>query len=878
MSPSPAPQTLQDDSDVPPHTKSPTPEPLPESDIIQMRRKVVEMRSTDEAGTRLTPREKELAEMVLRLTAVVRPDSDQLVQQADMISALIQQRDLLLYQAEEKRLQWSSEKDGWARMAEALLAQQARNRSNSERDEVRCCFMACIGCWPVHRFILDDTVVFGTLTVFTPLRQTNKGLRQLLDESQSRSHMLESELTRLRPLLLMQPLMSRSSIPPPTPQPKSHARRRKKDTVTTEDEDHGPSEDEPPADPFNTPSQPSQSQATPRAKTRKSEAPNSVHRFAISHRRRPSQKVVSRGLSADARTEHLLLAARKIGKHRAGIMSGMVQHLEEKERERRREESAMTAVASTPKTPKHNMSHSAYASEGGYVYLNGPMQPRSGMQPVPLFIPAYPHHILQTPSSSTTAPSAASSTQKINQGTGTNNPPTPLDSLLNAARSMMREDIDAEGDEDEEVDVVGDSPGAAAGTRHTRSRDLLGSPVPKRRKVTARTDKLATSHDSTSRATNDPSTSSMNTVGVANAGAGRVRSALDVLADQAAAFSTQEPSTVPSETQPQTRVKGKERAPTQPQEILNSTPKSRGRTKSRQEPESDARSSVTPTSRSKTPQSDLGGNPTESARSAQPEAGGGSSLEALVDPGGGTSGASSNPFNPSSSQTLGLTLSFDNNEITGNNDARDPQSQDTSSLHVDESGDATPRQGSRTQTMHSEQGSSMREAEDECHEASPPPQNSEVIPSGDQNGEIPGSGPISSVAPKNKDIIRVAEQDMPSPGQPTKRQRSPYVKWSREEDELLAQAVAKHGQKWDLVQKALPSRGYHQVRQRWLRKLGVFDSKPDLSSYQTAASTFPSTSRGEGVEPKGNPKLGLAPLSSERMISGIVGRPPSMPS
>ncbi|KAG1896407.1 uncharacterized protein F5891DRAFT_1246891 [Suillus fuscotomentosus] len=101
------------------------------------------------------------------------------------------------------------------------------------------------------------------------------------------------------------------------------------------------------------------------------------------------------------------------------------------------------------------------------------------------------------------------------------------------------------------------------------------------------------------------------------------------------------------------------------------------------------------------------------------------------------------------------------------------------------------------------------------------------------------------------------------------------VKWSKEEDDLLAQAVAKYGQKWDLVQKALPSRGYHQVRQRWLRKLGVFDSKPDLSSFQTGS--FPSASRlGETpgspvtAEPPPNPKLGLAPLSSELAFSSFL--------
>jgi hypothetical protein len=34
---------------------------------------------------------------------------------------------------------------------------------------------------------------------------------------------------------------------------------------------------------------------------------------------------------------------------------------------------------------------------------------------------------------------------------------------------------------------------------------------------------------------------------------------------------------------------------------------------------------------------------------------------------------------------------------------------------------------------------------------------------------------------KNKEVTRVVGQDVP------KRQRSPYVKWSKEEDDLLAQ-------------------------------------------------------------------------------------------
>jgi hypothetical protein len=61
---------------------------------------------------------------------------------------------------------------------------------------------------------------------------------------------------------------------------------------------------------------------------------------------------------------------------------------------------------------------------------------------------------------------------------------------------------------------------------------------------------------------------------------------------------------------------------------------------------------------------------------------------------------------------------------------------------------------------------------------------------------------------------------------PPRRTRSPYLKWTKEEDELLTRAVMEHGEKWDLVSKCVPTRSYHQVRQRWLRKTGAFDKKP----------------------------------------------------
>ncbi|KAG1897736.1 uncharacterized protein F5891DRAFT_914587, partial [Suillus fuscotomentosus] len=67
--------------------------------------------------------------------------------------------------------------------------------------------------------------------------------------------------------------------------------------------------------------------------------------------------------------------------------------------------------------------------------------------------------------------SASSSTHQLKkqQGARTQNPPTPLDSLLSAARSMM------DNEEDEEETVIG--------TRRSRSSDIPDSPVPKRRKI-----------------------------------------------------------------------------------------------------------------------------------------------------------------------------------------------------------------------------------------------------------------------------------------------------------------------------------------------------------------------------------------------------------
>lgn len=54
------------------------------------------------------------------------PSPAQLLLQAQTISSLLEQRNYLIREAEEQRARWESERDGWGRMAEALIAQRHR--------------------------------------------------------------------------------------------------------------------------------------------------------------------------------------------------------------------------------------------------------------------------------------------------------------------------------------------------------------------------------------------------------------------------------------------------------------------------------------------------------------------------------------------------------------------------------------------------------------------------------------------------------------------------------------------------------------------------------------------------------------------------------
>lgn len=86
---------------------------------------------------------------MLKLTSPTHPSPSQLFRQAETISGLTEQRNFLIREAEEQRARWESEKVGWERMAEALIAQRHRTGKGTEgpsgyvtKDDVRDCFLA----------------------------------------------------------------------------------------------------------------------------------------------------------------------------------------------------------------------------------------------------------------------------------------------------------------------------------------------------------------------------------------------------------------------------------------------------------------------------------------------------------------------------------------------------------------------------------------------------------------------------------------------------------------------------------------------------------------------------------------------------------------
>ncbi|KII94575.1 hypothetical protein PLICRDRAFT_86077 [Plicaturopsis crispa FD-325 SS-3] len=852
-SPSPAAADLADR----PRTRSASPdlEPLDADEVQAIRRRVVQMNLAKSSSAPSNSREKELADMVMKLTSTIasQPSHNQVVHQASTIAALTSQRNFLIQEGDAQRARWESEKEGWERMAEALIAQRGKVVVGNKDEES------------------DRHMSLHELD--------NKTLKQKLTESQARLHLLEAELSKLRPLLLMAPTHTSTH---------SRHHRSSRPLITIDERSNDDLGDDTAVAGSST------GAGTKQHQSNISRRGSQVKAAMASQARKQMHAQRGSPLLSDARAEHLLLAARKIGRERAGWIATTKERRRErkreeerarkeleKERERERERAAQMQTQS-PKTPRRLQSQQ---QSSGYMYTYSPGQP--------MLVPGYQN----------TPQAQGSSAQAQGQA-------TPLDSLLSAARSM------------EHV------PGG--GGRKGRPIDAPDTPVPKRRKLGSGDTAL------------DVGTSANGS----GSGTGRMRSALDVLADQAAAFSSTTPkasAAATSKKRAKAKGKGKGKQKEKEKEKEQSAavddndepdndtprpsspgpsalpPKARERRlhQKRDQPpgEHDANSSFT---------SFRGEWGTGPPRLAPVSVWGTEPTPAVPD--------SSSPIRPAATadETVqGTPLQTDDaadvngtETVATGSAARDdidmaspppPQTtphfdRETTPIVLKPDGAGTPPQPSPSSTLSVFcTPPSITTAEDTVspHSSSfslAPPipslrSQSEHIPNDAEDSttarSVNGLSRRASSIPLESTQMNTGEYDlsaharhdtepMPSTSTPAgtpqsqaslsdgdaRRARSPYVKWSKEEDDMLTQAVAKHGQKWDVVQKALPSRGYHQVRQRWLRKLGVFDSKPDLSSFQTGGSrgsdgSGPVSESGTFSDPPPNPKLGLAPLSSE---------------
>ena len=661
-----------------------------------------------------------------------------------------------------------------------------------------------------------------------------------LADTQHRLSALESQLTQLRPLLLMQPTISQTTYERSHGQNSEASSSKRKPTSSLQ-----PTGDEPPIE--ITPSEEEAlmdqqlgskfhlPQTTPLPNKRAVHAYPSTKKVSAKtskgkEKEKERDKDVGRtSLMADARAEHLLLAAQRLGRERAFVLGGLMQVQKEKARERevRRKAAAEEKEKDkerTPKTPKRHgvkMGHKDSLAQPGPTVTPGGIAggPGRGLFPVPT---QGSFHLLNTPISSSystfplspTRPqkgkAAAMATPTTSPPTTTarTNPPTPLDSLLSAARSMMEPvspSSSHENDNDNnnnhaDSNCSEGTPGPVK--RKTRKRALPESPVPpKRRKVGA-------------------AAQSQNRVLRDRAGGGeRVRSALDVLADQAAAAATP-----PGKG----KGKGRERDKGEGSSTPTSRPSQRPRTPM---PENgtwsmlkpvqwgEADSSSSPIGEEKRGEKGKGkdGEGTVISRQDQTElarmdfnthAGAEEhthTQEGELPP--------SSPLAPHSSESLPHLPRSPTPDVFGSiAPTTDPvltSSITLTSLHGDDAPpdlsnfESQPHEGPSKMTSNAHQRSASipinffpehehDEFENVHTRRDTAPELSVIgltsMPDFDLGDGIGLGEDAEMEQAMHRDLARVGEQDIGSSlDTPSRRARSPYVKWSKEEDDLLAQ-------------------------------------------------------------------------------------------
>ncbi|KAI9467175.1 hypothetical protein BJY52DRAFT_1110460 [Lactarius psammicola] len=136
IAPSPATSAAQeDDVEKPTQAESATPEPLDYAQIEVMRKRVLELIVSGASKMSTSSREKELIEMVIRLTSTHTPDVAQLYTQAKTIQELCRQRDFIIKEVTEERARWEAERHGFDRVAEALIAGRSHGGDSTYREE-----------------------------------------------------------------------------------------------------------------------------------------------------------------------------------------------------------------------------------------------------------------------------------------------------------------------------------------------------------------------------------------------------------------------------------------------------------------------------------------------------------------------------------------------------------------------------------------------------------------------------------------------------------------------------------------------------------------------------------------------------------------------
>ncbi|KAK7056278.1 hypothetical protein VNI00_002831 [Paramarasmius palmivorus] len=572
-------------------------EPLSDDEVAQFRARIAEIGLEMPADGSMSVREKELLQMVTRLIEAPRPNSSQLEQQANAISELLAQRDYMTQQIVDERTRMESEREGFERAAEALIRQRNTKhvypaRYEEQETQIR------LTCLEAELCKLKPLLLMQPFPSINTLAHTTSYLSSISYPSLTGSAAVSAEKARLARKRKREKEKAATQereengdgeSNDTSSQPKeisSGTRPVVGSSGTDLNDSNGTS----------TPSIYHHLLRPSRNSQPQSQTAGTSSSKPKSQRQRSKSPQHSNNITSDARAELYVLAARKIGRERAAHVSGLITA--EREREKERVKAAEEEIAKERLAGGHTGHYRNHTSAGGgskkgkgkasasaqqaaiptsppqrnaSAAATGPRTPKQGSASLMpgmqvfthpgsphtyMFVPnanmiSYPHmhtpppgaarivalaapysgpgangmpsvpnqahtsepsQTHRPPVSASAGKSATESIATLGESSSTAGPSkTPLASLLSVARSML-------DDKEDDSSASSQRPNKRSTTKRksTTSSEQQGSSTQKRRKV-----------------------SSGNTEGNAStkSAAKRTRSALDVLADQAAAFS-----------------------------------------------------------------------------------------------------------------------------------------------------------------------------------------------------------------------------------------------------------------------------------------------------------------------------------------------------